>query len=44
MRTGVYLIRDVKHSKWYNLSEEIYEHIIDLGHIGKWDEVSNTVV
>lgn len=44
MRTGVYLIRDVKHSKWYNLSEEVYEHIIDLGHIGKWDEVSNTVV
>lgn len=44
MSTGIYILRDVKNSKWYSFSEEEYYHIIDLENIGKWDIISNTVV
>ena len=42
--TGLYAIEDVTNSKWYSCTEENYLNILDLENIGKWVEISNTVV
>lgn len=42
--TGLYAIEDVTNSKWYSCTEENYLNILDLENIGKWVELSNTVV
>ena len=42
--TGLYSIEDVTNSKWYSCTEENYLNILDLENIGKWVEISNTVV
>lgn len=42
--TGLYAIEDVINNKWYSCTEEDYLNILDLENIGKWVEVSNTVV
>lgn len=44
MKTGVYVIRDVKQSKWYSFSQEAYNQLSDLGSIGTWKTLSNTIV
>ena len=42
--TGIYILRDVRSSKWYLFTKEQYDEIIDLEHLGAWEEISNTIV
>lgn len=44
MMTGNYVLRDVLNSKWYQFTQEQYDAIIDLEHLGGWEEIINTIV
>lgn len=44
MVTGNYALRDVLSSKWYQFTQEQYDEIIDLEHLGDWEEIMNNIV
>nr|WP_302600209.1 hypothetical protein [uncultured Cellulosilyticum sp.] len=43
MATGEYSLRDVTHNKWYVIKQEAIEQLSELGTIGEWVSISNTI-